>query len=134
VKTGRVPLPRSIQIQFWDGARAGVSVTEEMIAAGEVGTSPDSSGNQSERTWLRQAKNHAETKAAVWAAATGRKFIAVVTNRDLVCGETYQPGKRQYPPGCAQAVAAILPVGHRMRVWRRGVAEPLVITGRGKKR
>jgi hypothetical protein len=69
----------------------------------------------------------------VWAAATGRTFIDVVTNRALVCEETYQPGKRQYPPGCAQAVAAILPAGYRMRVWRRGVAEPPVITGRGKK-
>jgi len=112
---------------------AASAVIEEMISAGEIGASPDPSGNQSERTWLRQAKTHAEAKVAVWAAANGKKLVDVVTNRDIVCGDTYQPGKRQYPPGCAQVVAAILPAGHRMRVWRRGVAEPLVITGRGKK-
>ncbi|WP_084580142.1 DddA-like double-stranded DNA deaminase toxin [Kutzneria sp. 744] len=63
----------------------------------------------------------------------GKRFADVVLNRDYVCGDTYKPGDRRNPPGCVQAVAAILPVGSRMRVWRRGVAAPLVITGRGRK-
>ena len=110
---------------------AASTVVENMIANGEVGTSPDVVTNQSERTALRQAVTHAETKAAVWAAANGKRFVDVVTNRDFVCGEQYQPGDRERPPGCAQAVAAILPDGYRMRVWRRDLATPFVIAGRG---
>jgi hypothetical protein len=112
---------------------AAKAVVENMIANGEVGTSEDASANNFERTTLRQAVTHAETKAAVWAVANGKQFVDVVTNRDFVCGQKYKPGDRFRPPGCAQAFAAILPVGYRMRVWRRGVAAPLVITGRGEK-
>ena len=109
------------------------SVIAGMIVNGEVGTSGDAVTDSAERTAMRDAAAHAETKAAVWAAAKGKTDVDVVTNRKFVCGDTYGPGDRQNPPGCAQAVAAILPVGYRMRVWRRGVAEPFVITGRGKK-
>jgi SCP1.201-like deaminase len=112
---------------------AASAVIEEMISAGAVGTSADTAANHAERTWLRRAKTHAETKAAVWAAANGKKFVDVVTNRNMVCGEEYEPGNRYRPPGCAQAVEAILPAGYTMRVWRQGMAEPLIITGRGRK-
>jgi SCP1.201-like deaminase len=107
-------------------------VVDEMIATGKVGNSPDPLVNHSERAWLKQAVTHAETKAAVWAAANGKRFIDVVTNRKFVCGQIYQPGERRYPPGCFQAVGAILPVGYRMRVWRRGRSEPLIIEGQGR--
>jgi hypothetical protein len=79
-----------------------------------------------------EAVTHAETKAAVWAA-NGKQFVDVVTNRTFVCGEEYRPGNRFFPPGCAQAVAAVLPAGYRMRVRRRGVAVPFVIVGRAKR-
>lgn len=104
-----------------------------MIRNGEIGTLADPATNNGERTAIRRAAMHAETKAAVWAAANGKQFVDVVTNRDIVCGEDYEPGNRRRPPGCAQAIAAILPVGYRVRVWRRGVAAPLVITGCGEK-
>ncbi len=107
-------------------------VIEGMIANGEVGTSADVVANQGERTALRRSAMHAETKAAVWAAASGKRFVDVVTNRRLVCEEAYEPGERRRPPGCAQAVAAILPSGCQMRVWRRGVAVPFVIVGHGE--
>jgi hypothetical protein len=112
---------------------AAEAVIETMIADGEVGTSANAATNSGERTAVRDAASHAETKAAVWAAANGKQFVDVVTNRHLVCGQTYRPGDRLNLPGCAQAVAAILPTGYRMRVWRRGVATPFVITGHGKK-
>jgi hypothetical protein len=112
---------------------AAKAIVENMIVNGEVGTSSDAITNHGERTGLRQSVTHAETKAAVWAAANGKRFIDVVTNRDYVCGEQYQPGDRYRPPGCLQAVAAILPTGCSMRVWRRDLATPLVITGRGRK-
>jgi hypothetical protein len=112
---------------------AAEAAIERMIANGEVGASANAVTNNAERTAVRRAATHAETKAAVWAAANGKQDIDVVTNRDFVCGDTYKPGDRQNPPGCAQAVAAILPIGYRMRVWRRGVAVPLVIMGRGGK-
>lgn len=112
---------------------AAKAVVKNMIANGEVGTSANAATNIAERTLLQDAATHSETKAAVWAAANGKQFIDVVSNRDLVCGEDYLPGDRDRPPGCAQAVAAILPVGYRMRVWRRGRATPLVIKGRGGK-
>jgi hypothetical protein len=116
-----------------DLTAAATVVIETMITDGEVGTSTDVIGNHSERSALRRAAAHAETKAAVWAAAHGKQFVDVVTNRDYVCGEDYTPGVRETPPGCAQAVAAILPAGFRMRVWRRGLPTPFVITGRGRK-
>ncbi len=112
---------------------AAEAVIESMIADRDVGASANLTANIGERTALRDAASHAETKAAVWAVANGKQLIDVVTNRDYVCGDTYKPGHRLNPPGCAQAVAAILPVGYRMRVWRRGVAAPFVITGRGRK-
>ncbi|WP_273937186.1 DddA-like double-stranded DNA deaminase toxin [Kutzneria chonburiensis] len=112
---------------------AARQVIERMIANGEVGTSGNAVTDSAERTAMRDAASHAETKAAVWAAANGKKDVDVVTNRDFVCGDDYAPGNRRKPPGCAQAAAAILPAGYRMRVWRRGVAKPLVIRGRGKK-
>ena len=112
---------------------AARAVIETMIADGEVGTSPDVAANQAERTALRRSALHAETKVAAWAVANGKRFVDVVTNRDLVCGDDYMPGDRENPPGCVQAVAAILPTGYRMRVWLRGVATPLVIAGHGGK-
>jgi hypothetical protein len=112
---------------------AARTVIENMIADGEVGASTDFAANIGERTALRDAASHAETKAAVWAAAEGKQLVDVVTNRKYVCGQYYEPGNRRALPGCAQAVAAILPAGFRMRVWRRGVAAPMVITGRGRK-
>jgi hypothetical protein len=112
---------------------AARAVIENMIAESEVGTSPDIATNQAERTALRRSALHAETKVAAWAAANGKRFVDVVTNRDLVCGQRYEPGVRSRQPGCAQAIEAILPVGYRMRVWRRGLATPMVIVGRGKK-
>jgi Double-stranded DNA deaminase toxin A len=63
-----------------------------MIANGEVGTSADTAANHAERTALRRAATHAETKAAVWAAANGKQHVDVVTNRDFVCGDDYEPG------------------------------------------
>src|SRR5438445_1094914 len=45
--TGRVPLPRSIQVRFWDGVRAGLSVTE---ASGRAGVHRDTG-----RRWFGQA-------------------------------------------------------------------------------
>ena len=104
-----------------------------MIANGEVGTSASIATNIGEQTAIRRAAAHAETKAAVWAAANGKQFVDVVTNRRFVCGEAYLPGDRSKPPGCAQVVAAILPIGCSMRVWRHGRATPLVITGLGWK-
>ena len=111
---------------------AASTMVENMIANGEVGTSADMATNRGEWTGLRKAVTHAETKAAIWAVATGKRFVDVVTNREFVCGQKYEPGNRLRPPGCAQAVAAILPVGYTMRVWRRGVAAPFVVTGRGE--
>ncbi|MBB5897044.1 DddA-like double-stranded DNA deaminase toxin [Kutzneria kofuensis] len=108
-------------------------VAETMIANGDVGTAGDAATNQAERTAVRRAATHAETKAAVWAAANGKQFVDVVTNRDFVCGDDYAPGVARKPPGCAQAVAAILPIGYSMRVWRRGVAEPFVIMGAARR-
>lgn len=112
---------------------AAETVIESMIADGEVGASANFATNIGERTAVRDAASHAETKAAVWVAANGKQFVDVVTNRDFVCGQTYRPGDRLNLPGCAQVVAAILPVGHTMRVWRRGVPTPFVIAGRGQK-
>ena len=109
------------------------AVIENMIANGEVGTSASIATNIGEQTAIRRAATHAETKAAVWAAANGKQFVDVVINRHFVCGEDYLPGDRYRPPGCTQAVAAILPIGYSMRVWRRGRATPFVITGRGRK-
>ncbi|MEV6607154.1 DddA-like double-stranded DNA deaminase toxin [Kutzneria sp. NPDC051319] len=112
---------------------AARAVVEGMIRSGEVGASSDPIVNHGERTALRQAVTHAETKAAVWAAAKGKEVVDVVTNRDFVCGQKYVPGDRFRLPGCVQAIAAILPAGYSMRVWRRGVAAPFVIAGRGEK-
>ena len=124
--------------QVNSGVDAGLTaatkpVIEDMIATGEIAATDDPVANQAERTGVRQAVTHAETKAAAWAAANGKKLVDVVINRDIVCGQTYRPGDRQNPPGCAQVIAAILPRGHTMRVWRRGAATPLVITGHGRK-
>lgn len=112
---------------------AAEEAIETMIANGEVGASANVATNSGERTAIRYAASHAETKAAVWAAANGKRFVDVVLNRDYVCGDAHKLGDRRNPPGCVQAVAAILPVGSRMRVWRRGLTAPLVITGRGRK-
>ena len=47
MKTGRVPLPRRVQVRFFDGVRAGLSVTE---ASRQAGIS-----HETGRRWFRQA-------------------------------------------------------------------------------
>ncbi|GAA0591969.1 hypothetical protein GCM10010174_03830 [Kutzneria viridogrisea] len=108
---------------------AARSVVEKMIASGAVGGSGNLVNDAAERTALRASALHAETKAAAWAAANGVTWLDVVTNRDYACGEDFRPGDRKAPPGCVQAIAAILPVGATMRIWRRGIPAPLTIKG-----
>ena len=82
---------------------------------------------------FEHAITHVETKVAMWAR--GKKelhIIDVVINRNYVCGERYQPKVERYPPGCLQAVKLILRKGRRMRVWRVGYLEPLIIEGQAE--
>ncbi|EWM16566.1 hypothetical protein KUTG_06870 [Kutzneria sp. 744] len=52
---------------------AAEEAIETMIANGEVGASANVATNSGERTAIRYAADHAETKAAVWAAASGSR-------------------------------------------------------------
>jgi Double-stranded DNA deaminase toxin A len=103
---------------------------QEAINNGDVGTCKDPRLVMHEQNKLREARTHVETKAAVWARRNGKRTVDVVTNRKYVCGEGYSPGTFDRPPGCYQAVAAILPKGSTMRVWVIGRQSPIIIEGK----
>ncbi len=78
---------------------------------------------------LRKAAAHVETKAAVWARQSSQRIIDVVTNRNYVCGKSYDPNRFDAYPGCFQAVELILRKGQTMRVWTAGSSKPVIIRG-----
>ncbi|ACU40850.1 DddA-like double-stranded DNA deaminase toxin [Actinosynnema mirum] len=80
---------------------------------------------------LNYTSTHVETKAAIWARDSDQETIDVVTNRNYVCGESYDPDDVDEPPGCYQAVESVLREGQTMRVWTTD-PENRVITIHGK--
>ena len=46
VKNGRPAAPRALQVQFWEGVRSGLGVTEARLAAGV--------GNEMAFGWFKQ--------------------------------------------------------------------------------
>lgn len=138
MKTGRLPLARSIQIRFWDGVRTGVSVTEASRRAGI--------SHETGRRWFRQAGgvigNAPRSLSGRYLCPSEREEIS----RGLAAGESLRRiaaavgratstisreiarngGRRAYRAVSAERAAgerarrpktAKLAVDHELRVW-----------------
>ena len=94
-RRGRLPLPRSVRVEFWDGVRAGLGVPEAAVAAGAARTAEG---------WFRQAGG---VKGLGPGGPVSGRYLSLAEREEIAAGVAAGEGVRVIAARLGRAASTV---------------------------